>query len=373
MSEIIKIEDPPVLRFGKHKGRSAAEVLARDPEYVEWVLAQPWFQEKNPQLVQFFVTGGSGEPSETPEHNALQAKFAQDAYCLAAAAMFSAGQRLRTASDVQQETQVAAGPMLASLVRSSHPAIENRSFEVNAWDVQFTFYGASSQMDTSSEPDCTCTPLPLPDEPDKPKFPHSAGDHAVFMEAREEFYRLESAYTQVRDSRLKVSTINKCRTESRHRPRLDHTSSYNDRWYQASFNAYTEATKHEIACPRSSMVYFKAWSLGDDDIVESTSSRFALELKPTMGDDFPAVLRQVLGYVSRAVARREHIVAAVVVGEFRSAAVPWSVVKKQFWESGVLLIREAELDALVEKHAYEWGASTVDQDADFTVNFINQL
>jgi hypothetical protein len=53
MSEIIRVEDAPRLRFGKHNGKSVAEVMAIDPEYVQWVLMQPWFQEKNPQLVQF--------------------------------------------------------------------------------------------------------------------------------------------------------------------------------------------------------------------------------------------------------------------------------------------------------------------------------
>ena len=72
-------------------------------------------------------------------------------------------------------------------------------------------------------------------------------------------------------------------------------------------------------------------------------------------DDFPAVLRQVLGYLNRTGHRAHKPLAAVVVGEFRSASVPWHLVKKQFWESGVLLVREAELDALVEQYAHEWG------------------
>ncbi|TFC18506.1 hypothetical protein E3O19_04550 [Cryobacterium algoritolerans] len=141
MSEIVRVEDPPMIRFGKHSGKSAAEVMTTDPAYVQWALAQPWFQEKNPTLVQFFVNGsvaglgGSGiEPAETPEHNALQAKFTQDAYCLAAVAMFSAGQKIRTA-DAQKAGEELAGPALAHRVRSDHPKITDRHLELNAWDV----------------------------------------------------------------------------------------------------------------------------------------------------------------------------------------------------------------------------------------------
>ena len=367
----MRIEDPPIIRFGKHSGKSAAEVMAVDPGYVDWVMAQPWFQEKNPQLVQFFV-GGKSETSETPEHNALQAKFTHDAYCLAAAAMFSAGQRLRTASEVQQEAESKAGPALVDRVTTSHPEISRRTFEMHSWDVQFRFNGACSDMDTSSEPECSCTPLPLPEVPERPEHPNSSSAEyeGPREEALEEYRRLYAAHQLAQQDLQDVLTINKNRKASRFHPT---SSAYS--WTEArALDEYANGTKHEAGCPKASTAYFTAWSLRQEDIVASRSVDFGLELKPTMGDDFPAVLRQVLGYLTRAAGdRRSNIHAAVVVGQFRSAAVPWPVVKQQFWESGVLLVREAELDALVETHAHEWGASLVDQDADFEVNFTSQL
>lgn len=370
MSEITRVEDPPMIRFGKHAGKSAAEVMATDPKYVQWMLAQPWFQEKNPQLVQFFVSGGRSEAAETPEHNALQAKFTQDAYCLAAAAMFSAGQRLRTAAVVQQEAIALAGPAMGGRIAGSNPTISQRTFEVNAWDVQFSYSGASSKIDTRGEPECSCTPLPLPDLPDEPEAPHSVGGAEPTSEALQEYHRLRREYDQARDGHAKISAMNQNRKKSRHGPGWT-PEGWTDkgRWYAEAFANYNSATKHEAECPRSSTVYFKAWCLEDDYVIWCNPVRFGLELKPSMGDDFPAVLRQVIGYRLRS----NGIHAAVVVGEFHSAAVPWNIVKQQFWESGVLLIREAELDTLVENHAVEWGASIDDQAVDFTVEFKDQL
>jgi len=40
--------------------------------------------------------------------------------------------------------------------------------------------------------------------------------------------------------------------------------------------------------------------------------------------------------------------ARATVRDRQAAAVAWAAVKQQFWESGVLLVREAELDGLVE-------------------------
>lgn len=91
------------------------------------------------------------------------------------------------------------------------------------------------------------------------------------------------------------------------------------------------------------------------------------------GRRLPAVLRQVLGYLQRPGKREGSTRAAVVVGEFRSASVPWHLVEKQFLEPGVLLVQEAALDALVERHAHDWGIDLTVPEAEFTVSFTDQL
>jgi len=355
MSEIVRFEDPPMLHFGKHRGKSAAEVMATDPKWVQYMLAQPGFQEKNPTLVQFFVNGsvaGLGgsdiEPAETPEHNALQAKFTQDAYCLAAVAMFSAGQKISTAAEVHADSKIQVGIALTERLLSFHPAIADRSFEENAWDVQFDFTSAHSELDTSHEPVCSCTSLPLPNFPEGKEYHPDHRDDRLIYETR----------VRINKNRLK--------------PKLrDGDASPHDG--ESRFAAFTRATEHEVACIRSSMTYFNVWSGSlDSEIVHRKSLRFGLELKPSIGDDFPAVLRQVHRYKSQR-AGQHNDRTAVVVGEFRSASVPWHLVKKQFWESGVLLVKEAELDALVEQHAQEWGIDRSAPEADFTVSFTDQL
>jgi Exodeoxyribonuclease X-like C-terminal len=73
-------DDNPVMPIGKHKGRPVAEVMATDPNYVQWLQLQPWFVEKYKPTYNFIVQ--AGPPSEmSPEHNALQAKFLDDAFC----------------------------------------------------------------------------------------------------------------------------------------------------------------------------------------------------------------------------------------------------------------------------------------------------
>jgi uncharacterized protein (DUF3820 family) len=62
-----------IVPFGKYKGQPV-EVLQGDPQYVEWLMGQDWMRTKYPQLVTLIVNNYS-EPTETPEHNKLQAMF----------------------------------------------------------------------------------------------------------------------------------------------------------------------------------------------------------------------------------------------------------------------------------------------------------
>lgn len=74
--KIPKPTDPSaiVVPFGKHKGATVAELLAKDPQYADWVMAQGWVAERFAELHAAIATRGAGT-DDTPEHNALQARF----------------------------------------------------------------------------------------------------------------------------------------------------------------------------------------------------------------------------------------------------------------------------------------------------------
>ena len=67
-----------ILPFGKYKGQPV-EVLEQDQQYRDWLLAQPWFRERF-QLIHTYIVNNFGAPAETPEHNALQARFLDESF-----------------------------------------------------------------------------------------------------------------------------------------------------------------------------------------------------------------------------------------------------------------------------------------------------
>lgn len=62
-----------IVPFGKYKGQPV-EVLTQDREYCEWLMEQDWFRTKF-QPIYTVIFNNFGEPAETPEHNQLQALF----------------------------------------------------------------------------------------------------------------------------------------------------------------------------------------------------------------------------------------------------------------------------------------------------------
>jgi uncharacterized protein (DUF3820 family) len=70
-----------IIPFGKYKGRLVEEIVADDPGYLEWLSGQDWFRAKYVMLHQVIINRGA-EPSETPDHNAMQVLFLDDEFCL---------------------------------------------------------------------------------------------------------------------------------------------------------------------------------------------------------------------------------------------------------------------------------------------------
>jgi hypothetical protein len=67
------MESSKLVPFGKYKGQPI-EVLAQDRDYCDWLMEQDWFRTRF-QPIYTVIVNNFGEPSETPEHNRLQAKF----------------------------------------------------------------------------------------------------------------------------------------------------------------------------------------------------------------------------------------------------------------------------------------------------------
>lgn len=124
--------------FGKYRGQPVEKMVA-DREYCDWLMQQPWFADRFRDVYNVVINYG-GEPTETPEHNRLQARFLDHEFCLALLRKvhpLSFDFRAQEAADNWEREERAK-----AVVVSDEPVrVVNVVFEVNGWDVRAEFGG----------------------------------------------------------------------------------------------------------------------------------------------------------------------------------------------------------------------------------------
>lgn len=70
-----------LIPFGKYAGKPV-ESLAADPQYVEWLVSQPWFRERHVSLYNVVINNFT-TPNDTPEHNQMQVRFLDEQFRIA--------------------------------------------------------------------------------------------------------------------------------------------------------------------------------------------------------------------------------------------------------------------------------------------------
>lgn len=97
-NEITRTSTELVIPFGKYKGRSVGEVSGIDPQYLEWLAAQDWFAKKY-QPIYNIIAAPTDDMS--PEHNSLQVKFLNDELCISLSKLIYPFDKKRTDEDVE--------------------------------------------------------------------------------------------------------------------------------------------------------------------------------------------------------------------------------------------------------------------------------
>lgn len=67
-----------IIPFGKYKGKPILEVISQDKQYIDWLMLQNWLSEELRSQINVFITHGGKSCEETPEHNRIQAMFLEE-------------------------------------------------------------------------------------------------------------------------------------------------------------------------------------------------------------------------------------------------------------------------------------------------------
>jgi hypothetical protein len=197
-----------IVPFGKYRNQPI-EVMLQDRSYVEWLCGQDWFRNKFVNIYNIAIN--DQEPTETPEHNKIQAMFLDDDFCKNFALIFCADVRLGEKFEI------------------------NNKFEEDGIDVKFKFSCERFSQD---------------------KFDKTSDQLLKLYRIKElsEKCKTEDEFLEINEL-MRENSI---------------TNQYNVSYRIADLEENKGIIRHSVNC--------------------------AIEIKPSLGDDYPSVLRQILRY-----------------------------------------------------------------------------
>lgn len=309
-----------LIPFGKYKGQPV-EILIADDDYRDWLVAQPWFRSRFGNVYQTVINYG-GPPQETPEHNQMQATFLDDEKCfrlglLLAGDSFSEEAARRKAFKSTHNrfgNSLTVGDLCKEFrdylkFEYSPPTIDGRQFEAGGWDVVYTIDPSICCISVTSLPPCTCGPCDHGKcEPDSECRGGTKWQYGYCKHQKHDERLCEDG------KRIKIEPHYHC---------VDcvWADDCKNSWL-AGIVRYTP-TGQAIRVDESRQFQPRAITVN-------------VECKPDLGDDFPAVLRQVTQYKSEG--RR-----CVVVRRYSFNQVTWEQVTAIFTASNITLLLEDEL------------------------------
>ena len=218
-----------IVPFGKYKDRPVEDMLA-DADYMTWLEAQPWFRDRFGHLLPQDMRD---DIQATPTHNKLQVLFLNSAYCIAFAR--AAGKKSFSDQETMARASVEKNCELAGLAYIlSQSELAKVRAERQSW--------------------CAKNPGAADDNWQIREFDHDERRHAQSAErAGRQLDALNSAKYVIK-----------------------------------AMSAFEVAGADVVVLLRWQWPSFEH---GYD--VAGNERRFRIEIKPTMGDDYPVVLRQM--------------------------------------------------------------------------------
>lgn len=302
--------------FGKYKGQPV-EVMQMDTGYCEWLSTQDWFRERYANVYQQVIINNFTEASETPEHNKLQMLFLdKDFYRKIEAALpvdppkLFYPQILDAVSEIKEQ------------VKSDENYLEEleRELKINE------YYSDEENRKEKIEKLESIPPYTLEyfsiEKTLKYLRNYDESTH------KEELSRLRD---KIEKTKMRIQEL-KDRHNSIIDQRKDNTKyTYEVKTIEFELNGWDVFVGLKYKCEIDLKTEFSASA-------NPVYQERYIEIKPCLGDDFPAVLRQM-----KANSKKVRGTRILLIDEFSAAGATLEQVKQTFLLSDIYLIKLSDI------------------------------
>ena len=341
--------------FGKYKGQPL-ELMLADQDYLQWVTSQPglmtMLQSRHPAVFNI-ITVGAPANSDTPEHNALQARFlAQDfqyafielrtgksvyaASSEVAAAVNEAAQKGLQAAQALSAEDYAKSALELQEAREEHAKTaqedgrkhyEQERADYNARETKRYEREVASAVERYRRPEA----IPLPGKfIDYERWLDGSGTWSWTVKNRQENLAKATARAEADQKALRGIASFKLVLAAPKRPGvlLDFECGYD-----VDFRVYwSQGVNIPEETDGGSYLHYRPRAWREGCARDARDRRFGIELKPQMGDDFPAVLRQM----------KRNEADTLVIGSFEATTCTLEQVRAMFGKKRIITLEEIE-------------------------------
>lgn len=285
-----------VIRFGKKYKNQPYEVLLADPSYSLWLLNSMFakLQEQHPALLTFLLNR-FGMPDSTPDHNRLQNRFLDATFAL--------------------QFALAVSPRIQSLADKLTTLVPIEAWTHHVRSTLTSEHERAERMRRYEKGDSLA----------------KCRDNLLELAERVAFVTYTGRYTD--GNWLNAMQVSRLQFE-----------------YEGADVFYLVLCEAALAeAPGGSRIQANL----DEDVpwktistVVSARDGFRIELKPVVGDDYPAILR------SMKAVKDTHL----LVGEYCGAGATWDEVVRVFSLSGIVAVLVEDVDGTPLSPVYECAA-----------------
>ena len=302
--------------FGKYKGQPV-EVMQMDTGYCEWLSTQDWFRERYANVYQQVIINNFTEASETPEHNKLQMLFLdKDFYRKIEAALpvdpskLFYPQILDAVSEIKEQ------------VKSDENYLEELERELKIKEYYSDEENREEKLEKlESVPPYTLEYLSI-EKTLKYLRNYDESTH------KEELSRLRD---KIEKTKMRIQEL-KGRHNSIIDQRKDNTKyTYEVKTIEFELNGWDVFVGLKYKCEIDLKAEFSSSA-------NPVYQERYIEIKPCLGDDFPAVLRQM-----KANSKKVHGTRILLIDEFSAVGATLEQVKQTFLLSDIYLIKLSDI------------------------------
>jgi hypothetical protein len=319
MAPVKKSKTPKVIPFGKYKGQPV-EALTQDREYTDWLMGQAWFRERYANYYTLIVNN-FGEAAETPEHNAAQAEFLDEGFCRSFLDVVMPADQLLDFIREPIATRL-------KLLRWSERRHQERIAELQKSldEMERAVHAVRSGDRAAAEPILSLTYVrygnPYPSTQDL--LQHIADRMSQTAERRD---RESVGLAQTR------SSIQEWECKQVELPRAKFTVRFEVNGWDVALDSAWTAQGIDFSAPN--IAHVEATDMTNRDF--TLERVYLVEIKPSLSDDYPAVLRQMRSLKSAG------CVCILLIGQYQGKGATLDQVRRIFQTSDIRVVLRSEI------------------------------